>query len=168
MEVAVTDGLQGIDEAISSSYPKAKRQRCFVHLLRNACSRVRTSDRREAADGFMSIARQEDAESGKRALDDFVAEWKGKYPKLGLWSEKAEHMLTFHGFSRELRALVYTNNRIESFNKQIKRMIKKLIQFTAEASLEKRIVSMFPQCNEGIGKRKVRRWREIVAYYESK
>ena len=73
VEVAVTDGLQGIDEAISSSYPKAKRQRCFVHLLRNACSKVRVADRREAADGFMSIARQEDAESGKKALDDFVA-----------------------------------------------------------------------------------------------
>lgn len=27
VEAAVTDGLQGIDEAISSSYPKAKRQR---------------------------------------------------------------------------------------------------------------------------------------------
>ena len=120
VEVAVTDGLQGIDEAISSSYPKAKRQRCFVHLLRNVCSRVRASDRREVADAFMGIARQEDAESGKKALDDFVAEWKGKYPRLELWSEKAEHMLTFYEFPRELRGLVYTNNRIESFNKQIK------------------------------------------------
>ena len=168
VEVAVTDGLQGIDEAISSSYPKAKRQRCFVHLLRNVCSRVRASDRREVADGFMSIARQEDAESGKKALGDFVAEWKGKYPKLELWSEKAEHMLTFYEFPRELRALVYTNNRIESFNKQIKRVLKKQIQFVTEEALEKRLVSMFLHYNEGIGKRKVRCWREIVAYYESK
>ena len=168
VEVAVTDGLQGIDEAISSSYPKAKRQRCFVHLLRNVCSRVRTSDRREVADAFMGIARQEDAESGKKALGDFVAEWKGKYPKLELWSEKAEHMLTFYEFPRELRALVYTNNRIESFNKQIKRMIKKQIQFTAEAALEKRIVSMALHYNEDIGKRKVKCWRSIVEYYESK
>lgn len=168
VEVAVTDGLQGIDEAISSSYPKAKRQRCFVHLLRNVCSRVRASDRREVADGFMSIARQEDAESGKKALGDFVAEWKGKYPKLELWSEKAEHMLTFYEFPRELRALVYTNNRIESFNKQIKRVLKKQIQFVTEEALEKRLVSMFLHYNEGMGKRKVRCWREIVAYYESK
>ena len=64
-EVAVTDGLQGIDEAISSSYPKAKRR--FVHLLRNVCSRARTSDRREGADAFTGIAKQEDAESGKKA-----------------------------------------------------------------------------------------------------
>ena len=153
---------------LSSSYPKAKRQRCFVHLLRNACSKVRVADRREVADAFMSIARQEDAESGKKALDDFVAEWKGKYPKLEIWSERTEHMLTFYEFPRELRGLVYTNNRIESFNKQIKRMIKKQIQFTAEAALEKRIVSMALHYNEDIGKRKVKCWRSIVEYYESK
>lgn len=35
-------------------------------------------------------------------------------------------------------------------------------------ALEKRIVSMFLNYNEGIGKRKVKCWREIVAYYESK
>ena len=153
---------------VSSSYPKAKRQRRFVHLLRNVCSKVRVADRHEAADGFMSIARQEDAESGKKALDDFVAIWKGKYPKLGIWSEKTEHMLTFYEFPRELRGLVYTNNRIESFNKQIKRMLKKQIQFVTEEALEKRLVSMFLHYNEGVGKRRVRCWREIVAYYESK
>ena len=168
IEVAVTDGLSGIDEAISSSYPKARRQRFFVHLLRNVCSRARTSDRREVADGFMSIAKQDSAESGKEALGDFVAKWKGKYPKLELWSEKAEHMLIFYEFPRELRALVYTNNLIESFNKQIKRIIKKQIRFVSEEALEKRIVSMALHYNEDIGKRKVKCWRSIVEYYESK
>ena len=116
----------------------------------------------------MSIARQEDTESWKKALDDFVAIWKGKYPKLEIWSARTEHMLTFHGFPGELRGLVYANNRIESFNKQIKRVLKKRIQFVTKEALEKRLVSMFPKCNEGMGKRKARCWREIVAYYESK
>ena len=168
IEVAVTDGLQGIDEAISSSYPKAKRQRRFAHLLRNACSKARTPDRREAADAFMGIARQEDAESGKKALGAFVERWKEKYPKLGIWSEKAEHMLTFYEFPRELRGLVYANSRVESFNKQIKRALKKQIQFVTEEALEKRLVSMFLHYNEGVGKRKARCWRSIVEYYESK
>lgn len=164
IEVAVTDGLPGIDEALSAAYPKAKRQRCFVHLLRNVCSKVRPSHRSEVADGFMSIAKQDCAESGKKALGDFVAKWKGEYPKLGLWSEKAENMLTFYEFPDGLRGLIYTNKRIESFNKQIKRTLKKQIQFVTEEALEKRLVSIFLHYNEGIGKRKVRCWREIVAY----
>lgn len=68
-------------------------------------------------------------------------------------------MLTFYEFPKELRALVYTNNRIESFNKQKKRMIKKQIQFVSEEALEKRIVSMALNYNEDIGKRKVKCWR---------
>lgn len=168
IEVAVTDGLPGIDEALSSAYPKARRQRCFVHLLRNVCSKVRPSHLSEVADGFMSIAKQDCAESGKKALGDFAAKRKGEYPKLGLWSEKAENMLTFYEFPDGLRGLIYTNNRIESFNKQIKRTLKKQIQFVTEEAPEKRLVSIFLHYNEGIGKRKVRCWRETVAYYESK
>ena len=168
VEVAVTDGLSGIDEAVSESYPKAKRQRCFVHLLRNILSKVRAKDRPEAADDFAAIARQRDMESGKAAMASFVAKWRLRYPRLAIWAERAENVLTFYEFPEGLRKLVYTNNRIESFNKQIKRMVKKQIQFVTEEALEKRIVSMFLHYSDDPGRRKVRCWREIVAYYESK
>lgn len=168
VEIAVTDGLSGIDEAVSESYPKAKRQRCFVHLLRNICSKVRARDRSEVAEDFMAIAKQRDKASGESAMAAFVAKWKSKYPKLKVWSENAENVLTFYDFPEDLRRLVYTNNRIESFNKQIKRLVKKQIQFVTEEALEKRIVSVFLHYNDDPGKRKVRCWREIVAYYESK
>ena len=168
VELAVTDGLSGIDEAVSESYPRAKRQRCFVHLLRNILSKVRAKDRPEAADDFMAIAKQKDAASGEAAMASFVSKWKARYPKLAIWAEKAENVRTFYEFPEGLRRLIYTNNRIESFNKQIKRLVKKQIQFVTEEALEKRIVSMFLHYNDDLGKRKVRCWREIVAYYESK
>ena len=168
VEVAVTDGLAGIDEAICASYPNAKRQRRFAHLLRNACSKARVSDRSEVAEDFAGIARQEDAESGKAALEAFIAKRKGEYPKLAVWSEKAGNVLTFYEFPTGLRRLIYTNSRIESFNKQIKRMLKEQIQFVAEEALEERIVSMFLHYNEDVGKRKVKCWKGIVAYHESK
>lgn len=166
--VVVTDGLAGIDEAICASCPSAKRQRCFVHLLRNACSKARIGDRPEVAGDFMGIARQDEMESGKSAFESFVAKWRDKYPKLAAWSEKAENVLTFCEFPAGLRRLIYTNNRIESFDKHIKRMLKKQIRFVTEDALEKRIVSMFLHYNEGVGKRKVRCWKEIVDCYESK
>ena len=168
VEIAVTDGLSGIDDAVSESYPRARRQRCFVHLLRNILSKVRARDRSEVAEDFAAIARQGDAASGGAAMASFVAKWRSKYPRLRFWAERAESVLTFYEFPEGLRRLIYTNNRIESFNKQIKRLLKKQIQFATEEALEKRIVSMFLHYNEGVGKRKVRCWREIVAYYEAK
>lgn len=166
--VAVSDGLSGIDDAISESYPKARRQRCFVHLLRNICSKVRSKDKSSVADDFMSVAKQDTREDGERSLMEFVEKWKEKYPKLAIWAEKTEHILTFYDFAEPLRKTIYTNNRIESFNKDIKRMLKKQIQFVSEEALEKRLVSMALHYNEKVGKRKVRCWREIVEYFDQK
>ena len=166
--VAVSDGLSGIDDAIAGSYPKARRQRCFVHLLRNICSKVRPSDKSSVAEDFMSVAKQSTREDGERSLREFVEKWKEKYPKLAIWAEKTEHILTFYDFAEPLRKTIYTNNRIESFNKDIKRMLKKQIQFVSEEALEKRLVSMALHYNEKVGKRRVRCWREIVEYFDQK
>ncbi|MCR5348089.1 MAG: transposase [Bacilli bacterium] len=95
-------------------------------------------------------------------MASFVAKWRAEYPKLRIWAEKAENVLTFYEFPEGLRRLIYTNSRIGSFNKQIERLVKKQIQFVTEEALEKRIVSMFLHYNEGVGRRKVRRWREIT------
>lgn len=166
--IAVSDGLSGIDDAIAASYPKARRQRCFVHLLRNICSKVRSKDKSSVAEDFMSVAKQSTREDGERSLREFVEKWKEKYPKLAIWAEKTEHILTFYDFAEPLRKTIYTNNRIESFNKDIKRMLKKQIQFVSEEALEKRLVSMALHYNEKVGKRRVRCWREIVEYFDQK
>ncbi|MBR3675291.1 MAG: hypothetical protein IKN69_04035, partial [Bacilli bacterium] len=58
--------------------------------------------------------------------------------------------------------------RAFSPKREVTRMAKKQIQFATEEALERRIVSMFLHYNDDPGKRKMRCWREIVAYYESK
>ena len=34
-------------------------------------------------------------EEGEAALEAFVAKWRPRYPRLAVWSERAEHVLTF-------------------------------------------------------------------------
>lgn len=62
--VVVSDGLAGIDGAVDASFPKAKRQRCFLHLMRNLCSKVRPSDRKEAASDFMALSKKREQGRG--------------------------------------------------------------------------------------------------------
>lgn len=160
--VVVSDGIPGIDGAIDSSYPGAKRQRCFVHLLRNLCSKVRSSDRDEIAGDFMAISKAKSAEDGASLLGGFNDKWGSRYPKVRSWASKVDHVLTFLEFPDELRHLIYTNNLIEGFNKQIKRGLKKQIQFVTEEALEKRLVTMFLHYNNGIDTKKVHGWKTIV------
>ena len=46
--------------------------------------------------------------------------------------------------------------------------MRKAANLAAKEALEKRIVSLFLHYNDDPGRRKVRCWREIVAYYEPK
>ena len=46
----------------------------------------------------MGIARRGGAEPGRKVFEGFAVKRKGRYPKLGLWPEKAEGMLIFYEF----------------------------------------------------------------------
>lgn len=164
--VVVSDGLAGIDGAVDASFPKAKRQRCFLHLMRNLCSKVRPSDRKEAASDFMALSKKESREEAEKAFSEFKGKWGAKYKSVAKWADSLRDFLTFYEFPEALRRKIYTNNAIEGFNKQIKRMCKKSIQFVTEDALEKRLVTMFLHFNDGMGRRKVRGWSEIVEFME--
>ena len=88
----------------------------------------------------------------------------GKYKSVAKWADSLRDFLTFYEFPEALRRKIYTNNAIEGFNKQIKRMCKKSIQFVTEDALEKKLVTMFLHFNDGMGRRKVRGWAEIVEF----
>lgn len=153
--IFVSDGLPGINDVFSSIYPESKIQRCYIHLLRNILKKVRAQDRGTVAYEFMEIAKQRTKEEGKKKFIDFIEKWKKKYPKIEIRSEKTENILTFYDFDQELRHLIYTNNIVESFNKQIKRKLKNTEQFVNEESLEKRIVFMANAFNSKMNQRKV-------------
>lgn len=156
----------GIDGAVDASFPKAKRQRCFLHLMRNLCSKVRPSERKEAASDFMSLAKRASKEEAERAFAEFKGKWGAKYKSVAKWADSLRDFLTFYEFPEALRRKIYTNNAIEGFNKQIKRMCKKSIQFVTEDALEKKLVTMFLHFNDGMNRRKVRGWAEIVEFME--
>lgn len=48
----VTDGLKGLDTVLSECFPKAKQQRCLVHIARTICHNVRITDRKEIMNDF--------------------------------------------------------------------------------------------------------------------
>ena len=162
----VSDGLAGIDGAVDASFPKAKRQRCFLHLMRNLCSKVRPSERKEAASDFMSLAKRASKEEAEGAFAEFKGKWGAKYKSVAKWADSLRDFLAFCEFPEALRRKIYTNNAVEGFNKQIKRMCKKSIQFVTEDALEKKLVTMFLHFNDGMGRRKVRGWAEIVEFME--
>lgn len=149
----VTDGLVGIEDAISNNYPKADIQRCLVHVDRNIMSKVRVKDRAEIMEDFKEVYRASNKDKASKILDEFLNKWQVRYPKVYDMLIKNQYLLTFYDYPEVIRSSIYSTNLIEGLNKQLKRKIKRKEQFPNEESLEKFLVTQFEEYNMKFGRR---------------
>lgn len=143
-----TDGLAGMEEVIEQTFPKAKIQRCLVHISRNIAAKVRVTDRKEILDDFKEVYNASKLEEALSNLETFTSKWKRKYPRVIDILDKNTHLLTYFDYPKEVRHSIYSTNLIEGFNKQLKKKFKLKEQFPTEISMEKYVVSQFNQYNE--------------------
>ena len=160
-----TDGLNGMEEVISSVYPMARIQRCLLHVQRNIASKCRVSDRAEITEDFKAVYTAASREAAIGGLESFYAKWKRKYPKIVDALKSNSNMLTFYDFPKEIRSSIYTTNMIESYNKQLKRHFKAKEQFPTELSEEKYLVSQFERYNEKFLNRVHRGFGKVTSFW---
>ena len=131
----VTDGLQGMPDAISKSFPEAGHQLCLVHAQRNIAQAVRIRDRKEIMEDFKSVYSKASRNECDEAFADFVSKWSKPYPKLMLsLIERQDSMFRFYEFPKPMRRAIYTSNAAESLNATAKRKTRARIQYNSEDS----------------------------------
>jgi putative transposase len=163
----VTDGLNGLSEAIMEIFPDSKYQQCLVHISRKISSHVRIKDRHEIMQDFKEIHNADNLTEGQRKMDEFINKWAPKYRKLMNSLSVNPNLLTWLMFPRPIRASIYSTNLIESFNKKLKRNIKKREQFPNEESLERNLVSVIFDYNSKFGIRSHKGFKSIEDTLES-
>jgi putative transposase len=123
--IACCDGLKGFPEAIEASFPKAVVQTCIVHQLRYSLSFVSYRDRKAVVADLKPVYQAKDETEAMEALARFEQKWALRYPMIAKsWLANWERMAPFLSLPRELRRLVYTTNRIESLNYQLRKVLK--------------------------------------------
>ena len=84
-----------------------------------------------------------DEQSALVALDDFVAIWDKKYPKISKsWRENWANLSTYFKFLDGFRRLIYTPNVIEGFSRQVRKVTKSKSVFQTNESLIKMLYHM--------------------------
>jgi putative transposase len=123
--IACCDGLKGFPEAIEASFPKAVVQTCIVHQLRYSLSFVSYRDRKAVVADLKPVDQAKDETEAMEALARFEQTWAPRYPMIAKsWLANWEKIAPFLSLPRELRRLVYTTNRIESLNYQLRKVLK--------------------------------------------
>ncbi len=118
--ITSVDGLNGFEEAIRATFPKAEIQKCIVHLIRNSTKFVNYKDRKPICADMRDIYTAPNEEAGLAALGRFEEKWGGDYSyAIKNWRANWQSLSTFFEYPPEIRRLIYTTNPIENFNRRI-------------------------------------------------
>ena len=143
--IAVTDGLKGMPEALSTVFPATTLQTCIVHLIRNSLDFASWKDRKALAAAIKPIyvvtSAAPSAEAALAELDAFEqGSWGVKFPTVvRSWRRAWNRVIPFFAFPPEVRRVIYTTNAIESVNSQLRKIIKTRGHFPSDEAATKLI-----------------------------
>jgi putative transposase len=136
--IACMDGLTGFRDAVLSVFPKTLIQRCIVHQIRNSLKYDTWKDQKAFMADLRPVyqaATRDEAETALLRLDE---KWGGKYAMaIKSWQTHWEDLATFFQFTPDIRRLIYTNNNVESYNRQVRKVIKNKAAFPTPESVRK-------------------------------
>ena len=138
MMILCADGLRGIQEAVTTAFPKTEYQRCIVHMVRNTLKHVYYKDMKPFATDLKTIYYAESEKAGRTALDKVSEKWGQKYPyAMKRWYDNWDALCPIFKFSMETRKIIYTTNAIESVNSTYKKLNRQRSVFPSSTALLK-------------------------------
>jgi transposase-like protein len=139
--IAVTDGLNGMEQALGAVFPATTLQTCIVHLIRNSLDYASWKDRKALAAALRPIYAAANAEAAAAALDAFEAgEWGRKFPTVvAAWRRAWDRVIPFFAFPPAIRRVIYTTNAIESVNARLRKILKTRGHFPSDDAASKLI-----------------------------
>jgi putative transposase len=136
--IACVDGLTGFRDAIHAVFPQARVQRCVLHQIRNSLKYVTYTEQDAFMRDLKLVYQADTRESAEAALLKLAQTWGNKYAvAVRAWQNNWAELSTFFDFPYEVRRLIYTNNAIEGYNRQLRKVTKNKSVFPTEEAVRK-------------------------------
>ena len=142
--LVISDGAQGLIAAIEQIYPKALRQRCLIHRLRNVLAKTPTGMQDEIRDGYWAIfdTTDLDIEPGPALVDlidtrvrAFAEKYAAIYPAaMKILLTDAAGLSAYLRFPAEHHQRIRHSNFIERTFGETRRRAKVIGRFPGETS----------------------------------
>ena len=133
--IVCCDGLKGLPESITATWPLATVQTCVVHLVRNSLRFASKKYWKEITAGLKEIYQAKTVAEAEARFEDFATEWEGTYPAMiQSWRNSWAEFVPFLDFPIEIRKLIYTTNAIESLNARFRAATRRRGHFPNEQS----------------------------------
>lgn len=111
----VADGAQGIWSAFSAVFPQAKRQRCWLHKMRNVEDKLPEKHRASVHQRLLEVMHAPSRPDAERLIEKLAKELSRQYPKAAnCLREDVARMTAYYDFPKEHWKHLRTTNVIES------------------------------------------------------
>lgn len=135
VDLAVTDGNDGLIAALHEVFPATSHQRCVVHKHRNVLSALPRRVRGQIGAELDAIWQQPDKENARLVLEAFKLRYATRYPEaIASLSEGEAETLTFYNFPQVMHRYIRTTNAIESTFSTVRQRTDLIDVFTNEDS----------------------------------
>lgn len=135
LELGIMDGLSGLEKVFEEEFPKAKIQRCQVHVSRNVLSKVPQKRKQEVADRLRDIFYASDRVRARELYNQFHNDYAKEFSSaVTSLKNSIDKCLTFYSFPEEEWISLRTTNAIERVNKEFKRRTKPMEVLAGERS----------------------------------
>ena len=133
--IVCCDGLKGLPEAITATWPQATVQTCVVHLVRNSLRYASKKHWQTITRELKEVYTAASIPAATDAFDEFATRWEAIYPAMvAMWRRSWEEFTPFLDFPIEIRKLIYTTNGIESLNARFRAAMRRRGHFPDEQS----------------------------------
>jgi putative transposase len=133
--LGIMDGLPGLETVFKEEFPKARVQRCQVHVARNVLAKVPQKFKQAVADGMRSIFYASSREKARELFAEFKGSWEKQVPSAVKCLEKSlDACLIFFNFPEEEWISLRTTNIIERLNKEFRRRTRPMEILAGEQS----------------------------------
>ena len=133
--LGIRDGLAGLEKVFREEFPKARVQRCQVHVARNVLAKVPHRLKGAVADDLRSIFYASSPTKAWEFFQGFKERWGKEVPSAVACLERSlASCLTFFHFPAEQWVSLRTTNIIERLNKEFKRRTKPMEIVAGELS----------------------------------
>jgi putative transposase len=131
--IACCDGLKGLPEAITATWPQATVQSCVVHLVRNSLRYASKAHWAKITADLKAVYTSATVSAAEARFAEFAETWRAKYPAMvAMWERAWPEFVPFLDFPPEIRRLIYTTNGIESLNARFRVAVRRRGHFPNE------------------------------------
>lgn len=136
--IVVCDGLKGLPDAITTTWPRAIVQTCVLHLIRNTFRFAARQHWDALARDLRPVYTAVNETEARTRLDDVYDRWAERYPAIRvLWDNAWTEFVPFLDYPIEIRRVIYSTNSIESLHARFRRATRARGHFPNEQAAMK-------------------------------